>query len=65
MAGRKHKPDDQKMRYVTVGLGPREWRIVNRYAATMDVSLSYAIRVLIRSGSQGPARSPFTPEEDS
>jgi hypothetical protein len=65
MAGRKKKPEDQKMRYVTVGLGPTEQRIVDRYVEQMGVSQSYAIRVLIRSGAQGPARSPFTPEEES
>lgn len=62
---RKPVPDDQRLTYVTVGLRPTELRIARRYAEQMGVSLSYAVRALIRSGAQGPARSPFTPEEDS
>jgi hypothetical protein len=53
------------MTYVTVGLRPTELRIAKHYAEQMGVSLSYAVRALIKSGAQGPARSPFTPEEDS
>lgn len=63
--GRKKLPPDQQLRYVTVGLRPKDFAIVENYAKEMGVSLGYAVRVLINSGSRGPARSPFTPEEDS
>lgn len=65
MAGRKRKPDAQKIIPLTVGLYADEYKILRDYADEMGVSMSYAARVHIRSGHGGPARSPFTPEEDA